>query len=121
MAEPIQQELLADRARDGREEGHDGGFGSGGAGSLATGGSYAYRRGERVSICVVGMRWTSARCRSLASRSMRWTLSFAAWLQSSGDCDGGRGSAALRSGWANSLGERKGVKDEAKGAWRPAR
>jgi len=98
--------------------------------SLATGGSYAYPRSERGSICGVCMRWTSARCRSRACRSVGWTLSlslsFAAWLQSSGDCDGGSrlwDERGVR--WAESRGERKGVKkavkDKAKGAWRPAR
>ena len=52
VSEPIQQELLADRARHCREEGHGGCSGSGGAGSRATGRSCAYRRIGSVSIRV---------------------------------------------------------------------
>jgi hypothetical protein len=48
---------------------------------------------------------------------MGWTLSFAAWLQSSGDCDGGRGSgsAALGGPTVVERGKEERIKRKARG------
>lgn len=52
VSEPIQQELLADRARHCREEGHGDCVGSRGACSRTTGRTWAYRSAGNVSIWI---------------------------------------------------------------------